>query len=91
MYQNLLTFSDGCARGSFLMLQPDLLQRHQVVCQFTASFKHCGVSSLKATHSINGNIAKLQCEVHVETWSFLTSPSLSSLMYVSNFPKPISD
>ena len=43
------TFSDGGARRSLLVLQPDLLQRHQVVRQFTASFKYCGVGSLNAT------------------------------------------
>lgn len=47
----LATFPDGSAWGSLLVLQPDLLQRHQVVRQLTASFEYCGVGSLNAAQN----------------------------------------
>lgn len=49
-----ITFSDGGAGGSLLVLQPDLLQRHQVVCELAASFEHRGVGSLKAPRARTG-------------------------------------
>ncbi len=89
-----ITFSDGSAWCSLFVLQSDLLQRHQVVRQLTAPFKYCGVGSLNATRNarsilLNKHEYFLHCQTQFQI--FLTSPSLSSLMYVSNLPKPISD
>lgn len=48
----MITLSDGGAWCSLLVLQTDLLQRHQVVCQLTAAFKYRCVGSLNAANGI---------------------------------------
>lgn len=40
------TLSDGSAGRAFFMFQPDLLQGHEVLCQFAAPFEDCGIGSL---------------------------------------------
>lgn len=50
--QKWITFSDRSAWRSLLVLKPDLLQRHQVVRQLTASFKYCGVGTLNIQHRL---------------------------------------
>lgn len=40
------TLSDGSAGRPLLMLQPDLLQGHEVLCQFTAPLEDCGIGAL---------------------------------------------
>lgn len=77
------------------MLQSDLLQCYQVISQLTAAFKDCGIGSLNAMH--NSGETAIVSSIKVGRMSYqagyqdFTSPSLSSLMYVSNLPKPISD
>lgn len=44
---NLNTFSDSCARRPLLMLQSDLLQRHEVVRQLTPPLEYCSVRALE--------------------------------------------
>ena len=41
------TLPDGSAGRPLLVLQPDLLQRHEVLCQFAAPFEDCGIGSLR--------------------------------------------
>lgn len=40
------TLSDGSARRPLLMLQPDLLQGHEVLRQLAAPFEDCGIGTL---------------------------------------------
>lgn len=44
---NLYTFSDSCAWRPLLMLQSDLLQRHEVVRQLTPPLEDCSVCALE--------------------------------------------
>lgn len=41
------TFSDGGARGSLVVLKPDLLQGHQVLGEFAPPFEDRGVGALE--------------------------------------------
>lgn len=41
------TFSDGGAGGSLVMLEPDLLQGHQVLGEFAPAFEDRGVRPLE--------------------------------------------
>lgn len=88
------TFSYGGAGCSFLMFQAYLFQSYQIVCQLASAFKHCSVGALH-TWKAWVHLWNLKSESWISTELIfiidLTSPSLSSLMYVSSFPKPISD
>lgn len=51
------TFSDGRARRTLLVLQPDLLQRHQVVGQLAAALEHGGVRPLHQEGAVAQRLA----------------------------------
>jgi len=98
------------------MFQSNLLQGHQVLGQFTATFIHGSVGPLQRDRervrqvrrtggkrqvgrqvrdrpvgTTGETVWPAHTHTHTHTLRRLTSPSLSSLMYVSSFPKPISD
>lgn len=72
------------------MFQADLLQGNQVVGQLAATFVHRGVGPLQTDRWCSEDPDE-SVPKHSDSVCELTSPSLSSLMYVSSFPNPISD
>ena len=51
-----LTFPDGGAGRALLVLQPDLLEGHQRVCQPTLTLEHCGVRTLQGMEDVNYHV-----------------------------------
>lgn len=77
-------FAYGRARSALLVLQADLLQGDEIVRQSGLAFVHRGVRSLEKRK----NEARAS---HDSISTCDTSPSLSSLVYVSIRPNPISE
>lgn len=82
----VFTLSDCCARCSLLVLQSDLLQCHQVLCQFTPPFENCGVCPLKLE---NTHTRKQRwCIFHVfrpQTWSHTVPAVMTRLQTTSGW------
>ena len=49
------TLADGSAGRPLLVLQPDLLQGHEVLCQFAAPLEDCGIGSLGARTALRAS------------------------------------
>lgn len=78
-----LTFSNGSAWSTFLMLQTDLLQSHQVIRQLTAPFIYCSVGALRQnTHFIVLYVKEQICQ--------LICVNQDILRNTSNVPNPVS-